>query len=316
MPAGFDPTRAPAGRLARLGIVLDVTRTSPDPRQLAILADRAGIDVVWLVAGSADAPDPSVQPWHVLPGFAASIRRAAIGLLVDATSVSASAVSEALRRHEENGGGRVELCFVPPSATPADAETFRWLRAAGGPAGVSGFRRLSAAARDATQIAHLFPVVDDIVLPAWSFPDLETIADETRAEAAEAGRDPATLGVAALVHVSIGRTQAEAAARIGMDPGFHELGHPSETGIFGTLEECQDRVIALAHAGVSDLRCVIPSTPDAIDVMAQLTAMTVGTTDVLVPGSLRSPPPPPPVGWGGRPDRPPQARVSGGSRRR
>jgi hypothetical protein len=119
-----------------------------------------------------------------------------------------------------------------------------------------------------------------------------------------------------MLPVSIGRTQAEAAARIAMDGRFHEFGHSREIGIFGTLEECQDRVIALAHAGISDLRCVIPSTPDAIDVMAQLTAMTVGTTDVLVPGSLRSPPPPPPVGWGGRPDRPPRARVSGGSRRR
>ena len=315
MPTGFDPTRAPAGRLARLGIVLDVTRTSPDPRQLAILADRAGIEVVWLVAGSADSPDPSGPPWPVLAELAASVGRARIGLLVDAASGRAEART-ALEHLQANGGGRTELCFVPsPDAQPDVAETLRELRSARGPSGMPAVR-LSAVAPDVSGIAPLLPVVDDVVLPGWSFPDLETIADETRAEAAETGRDPATLGVAALLPVSIGRTQAEAAARIGMDPGFHALGHPGETGIFGTLEECQDRVIALAHAGVSDLRCVIPLTPDAIDVMAQLTAMTVGTIDVLMPGSLRSPPPPPPVGWGGRPDRPPQARVSGGSRRR
>jgi hypothetical protein len=82
------------------------------------------------------------------------------------------------------------------------------------------------------------------------------------------------------------------------------------------LEDCQDRVIALAHAGITDLRCLLPSTPDILDVIAQLTAITVGTTDVLIPGSLRSPAPPPPAGWGGRPDVPPKRPVSAGSRRR
>lgn len=101
-----------------------------------------------------------------------------------------------------------------------------------------------------------------------------------------------------------------------MDPDFIRFGHPAEIGIFGTLEECQDRVIALAHAGITDLRCVVPATPDVHDVIAQLTSMTIGTVDVLVPGSLRSPAPPPPEGWGGRPDRPLAPRVSAGSRRR
>ncbi len=137
-----------------------------------------------------------------------------------------------------------------------------------------------------------------------------------RAESADAGRDPATLGVAALVPVSIGRTEAEASARADADPVFRAIGHPREVGIFGTLEECQDRVIALAHAGIADLRCILPGTPDVHDVIAQLTSMTIGTVEVLIPGSLRSAAPPPPDGWGGRPDVPPRPRVSGGSRRR
>jgi alkanesulfonate monooxygenase SsuD/methylene tetrahydromethanopterin reductase-like flavin-dependent oxidoreductase (luciferase family) len=165
-------------------------------------------------------------------------------------------------------------------------------------------------------VAGAFASCDDICLAAWRFPDLETTADEVRAEAAEAGRDPATLGVAALLPVSIGRTRAEADARVAIDPLLGRLGHPAETGIFGTLEECQDRVIALAHAGISDLRCVLPATSDVHDVLAQLTAMTVGTTEVLVPGSLRSPAPPPPDGWGGRADLPTRPQVSAGSRRR
>ena len=159
-------------------------------------------------------------------------------------------------------------------------------------------------------------VADDIVLPAWPNTDLETAADEVRAEAAEIGRDPSTLGVAALLPVSIGRTQAEADARVAADPIFRLVGDPATVGIFGTLEECQDRVIALAHAGITDLRCIVPATLDVHDVIAQLTAITVGTTDVLVPGSLRSPAPPPPDGWGGRSPIPERPRVSGGSRRR
>ena len=99
--------------------------------------------------------------------------------------------------------------------------------------------------------AALLALVDDVVLPGWRFADLETAADEVRAEAAEAGRDPASLGVAALVPVSIGRTEAEARARADADAVFARVGHPAAIGIFGTLEECQDRVIALAHAGIT-----------------------------------------------------------------
>jgi alkanesulfonate monooxygenase SsuD/methylene tetrahydromethanopterin reductase-like flavin-dependent oxidoreductase (luciferase family) len=163
---------------------------------------------------------------------------------------------------------------------------------------------------------QLARIVDDIVLPGWVFPDLETAADEVRARAVDAGRDPATLGVAAFVPASIGRTDAEARARADPDPLFGRIGQPEAIGVFGALEDCQDRVIALAHAGITDLCCLPPSTPDILDVIAQLTATTVGTADVLIPGSLRSPAPPPPAGWGGRPDVPPKRAVSGGSRRR
>ena len=144
--------------------------------------------------------------------------------------------------------------------------------------------RLSAVSTTSRSCAALLDLVDDVVLPGWRFADLETAADEVRAEAAEAGRDPASLGVAALVTVSIGRTEAEARARADADEVFAQLGHPAESGIFGTLEECQDRVIALAHAGISDLRCLLPASLDVHDVIAQLTAVTVGTTDVLAAG--------------------------------
>jgi hypothetical protein len=282
----FDPTRPPTGRLARLGVVVDAGR--PDHASVARFCDFAGIDVVWVEGIAADV-SPGVA------NIAAVLTKARLGLVLDEPT--------------------------PPADIPA-AEY-----AISGAAGAEGFAaavramrdpspRVSVAVHAVDDIEPLLTIADDIVLPAWRFDDLETAADELRAEAAEAGRDPATLGVAAILPVSIGRTEAEAAARAGMDAAFAQRGHPRDIGIFGTLEECQDRVIALAHAGISDLRCVLPGVPDIHDVIAHLTAMTIGTTDVLIPGSLRSPAPPPPEGWGGRPDTPPRQRVSGGSRRR
>ncbi|HEU5322057.1 MAG TPA: hypothetical protein VFX28_14720, partial [Methylomirabilota bacterium] len=93
----------------------------------------------------------------------------------------------------------------------------------------------------------------------------------------------------------------EARARADAEPRFRGSGHPAEVGVFGRLEECQDRVIALAHLGVSDLRCRPPDTPDVHDVIAQLTAMVVGSAAVLRPDAARSRAPAPPAGWGGRP---------------
>lgn len=290
MMTPFDPTRAPDGRLARLGVVIDPAE--PSAVAIARFADLAGIDVVWIaslgtVGGSL--ADASV--------VATAILRARLGVIV--------------------ATGGPPPAFANEITVDAGDETLNLARRLRDDTGGSAERpRFAAVAESQAEIAALLAVVDDVVLPAWRFPDLETAADEARAQAQEAGRDPATLGVAALVPVSIGRTSTEAEARADRDPQFARLGHPRDVGIFGTLEDCQDRVIALAHAGISDLRCILPAAPDVHDVIAQLTAVTIGTTDVLRPGSLRSPAPPPPEGWGGRPEQPPRQGVSGGSRRR
>lgn len=287
----FDPTRPPTGRLARLGVVIDPARA--DHPSIARFCDLAGIDAVWI--GSTEGV-PSADRIAAAVALAGSVTRARLGVFLDEpTLLPADDVA-------------AEYALVRPAGAAEFAATIRANR---DPA-----PRVSVAIETEADIGQLLAVADDIVLSAWSFDDLETTADEIRAEAAESGRDPATLGVAALLPVSIGRTGAEAAARAKLDPGFGRRAHPRDIGIFGTLEECQDRVIALAHAGITDLRCVLPAAPDIHDVIAQLTAVSIGTTDLLIPGSLRSPAPPPPEGWGGRPDTPPRQRVSGGSRRR
>ena len=310
----FDPTRPPARRLLRLGIVLDGRSMADGVPPLARMCDRAGIDIVWLadpIAGTAVAGNLDAFP--VASALLGALRMAAVGALVADRPKTSDLVQLENRRiaHDHPDTVRFELGL---GDAQDQLEDLRALREA--IIDFGGRVRLSAVVRSTGQLAPLLALADDIVLSAWHTPDLETAADEARAEALESGRDPASLGVGALVPVSVGRTHAEAAARSEMDPDFVRYGHPAEIGIFGTLEECQDRVIALAHAGITDLRCVLPATPDIHDVIAQLTAMTIGTVDVLTPGSLRSPAPPPPDGWGGRPDRPPAPGVSAGSRRR
>lgn len=118
----------------------------------------------------------------------------------------------------------------------------------------------------------------------------------------EARRRRGPRGLAALLPASVGRTTAEARARADADPVFAGW-HPADVGLFGTLEQCQDTVVRLVHAGVSDLRCVLPNAPDIGDVIAQLTAVVTGDMERLDPAAPRSKAPDPPTGWGGRPRR-------------
>jgi hypothetical protein len=301
----FDPTIPPPGRLARLGVVVDATPAPTRARGLAGLCDRAGIDVVWLggVGSTAAYPLDWAEVRADLASVSGNLDRAKIGISLpdDVSSF----------RVDDQAPALAEVCV-----TGRFGKLDRSLLTSG-PRNVDDPHRprQSALVRDLAELTDWLNFVDDIVLPGWLFSDLETAADEVRAECAESGRDPATLGVGVLLPVSIGRTNAEAVARADMDPDFGRFGHPGETGIFGTLEECQDRVIALAHAGVTDLRCILPGTPDVHDVIAQLTAITVGSIAVLRPGARRSAAPPPPEGWGGRPPKP-LDRLSAGSRRR
>lgn len=295
----FDPSRPPPRRLARLGVVLDAGDIEGCLR-MARLCDRAGIDAIWIADRgrlgdrAMTAPVPAVDPWSVAISITPTLERARIGVLLDAfDGEPATSV----------GPAAIEIALPAGLVGRASAQHAQGSRLG---ALIDGFGDL----------AGVLPAVDDIVLQAWRFADLENAADEVRAEAEEHGRAAGSLGVAALIPVSIGRTEAEAAARADAEPTFAAIGHPARSGIFGTLEDCQDRVISLAHAGITDLRCVLPASLDVLDVIAQLTGITLGTTDVLVPGALRSPAPPPPDGWGGRPPAPVAPRLSGDSRRR
>src|SRR2546422_935542 len=190
-------------------------------------------------------------------------------------------------------GGRLEIGLRSAGERVEEyARTLREILVDGPPLSVeiTGPPEIGVAAR----------VADDAVVPATALQDVRALCEQMRAGCEAAGRDPAALGIAVEVPVSIGRTSAEAHARASGEPRFREIGHPATFGIFGTLEQCQAQAIDLAHLGVTDLRCILPNTPDVHDAIAQLTAIVVGTIGVLAPHSPRSKAPGPPPGWGGR----------------
>jgi alkanesulfonate monooxygenase SsuD/methylene tetrahydromethanopterin reductase-like flavin-dependent oxidoreductase (luciferase family) len=289
--AAFQPTLAPPGRLVRLGVVLDARGPGGRMTEVARMCDRAGIGAIWMDDSGPPGPPPgATDPLGGLRGLVPVVARARLGAIVAGGRPVAGLDGLPVER--------LELTLLGDARDEVDR-----LRGGFG----DGRPRPTVAVEvgdperlDRDQLAWLAGVADDVLVAAA---DVDRVAEQARMVRelfALAGRDPAGLGVAVRLPVSIGRTVAEAAARWDAEPAFAGLGPPTRAGVFGTLEQCHDRVIALAHAGVTDLRCVLPDAPDVHDVIAQATAMTVGTVAKLVPGAPRSEPPPPPEGWGGR----------------
>jgi Luciferase-like monooxygenase len=304
--AAFQPTLAPPGRLVRLGVVLDARNPGGRLAEVARMCDRAGIGAVWVDDSAPPGlPPPAEDALARLRAVAPAVARARLGAMV----APARRPVERLRELAAELADRLELTLLaggagqPEAGGGALADAERLLGAVDGAAGsrptvaveVGDPERLS---RD--RLAWLARVADDLLVAAADVDRVAEQARELRAAFALVGRDPDSLGVAVRLPVSIGRTVAEAAARWDAEPTFAALGPPAQAGVFGTLEHCHERVIALAHAGVTDLRCVLPNAPDVHDVIAQATAMTAGTVAKLAPGAPRSPAPPPPEGWGGR----------------
>jgi len=310
--AAFQPTLAPPGRLLRLGVVLDAGGPGGRLAEVARMCDRAGIGAVWLDDSGPGGPSPASQdsgglglsppdppstgglgssppdPLAALRELAPQVARARLGAILSGGGPVPSL--------DGLPADRLELTLA--GDTTAEAER---LRAGGDPPRPTLAVEVGDPERlDRDRLAWLAAVADDVLVAAA---DVDRVAEQARTvrEAfALAGREAASLGVAVRLPLSIGRTVAEAAARWDAEPAFAALGPPTRAGVFGTLEQCHERVIALAHAGVTDLRCVLPGAPDIHDVIAQATAMTVGTVAQLAPGAPRSPAPPPPEGWGGR----------------
>jgi hypothetical protein len=309
--AAFQPTLAPPGRLVRLGVVLDAQGLGARLAEVARMCDRAGIGAIWMDDSAPPQPSPPDPPpsggRHVgPPDPLAGLRelvpvvvRAALGVILDGR--------RPLPALDGLPAERLELTFTGQDGRAAVDELLAVL-ARTPPRPTVAVEVGDPERLDRERLAWLAGVTDDVLVAAA---DVDRVAEQARALRAAlglAGRDPDSLGVAVRLPLSIGRTVAEATARWDAEPAFAALGPPTQAGVFGTLEHCHERVIALAHAGVTDLRCVLPNAPDVHDVIAQATAMTVGTLAKLSPGAPRSEPPPPPEGWGGRSRFPRQAR--------
>jgi alkanesulfonate monooxygenase SsuD/methylene tetrahydromethanopterin reductase-like flavin-dependent oxidoreductase (luciferase family) len=313
----FRPTLPPPGRLVRLGVVLDARNPAERLTEVARMCDRAGIGAVW---GDDSAqpgqPPPRLEALTALAALAPATARVRLGAMLLAARRPAPLLAAMAGTLAALTGGRVEVSVlgVPDASLRSYTDEFREALEqpegsgepqGGAPVGRDGLtvgvevgdpERL-----DPEQVAWLAGVADDLLLTAADVERLAECARQVRAACELAGREPGTLGIAARLPVSVGRTVAEARARWDAEPAFAALGPPERAGVFGTLEQCHERVISLAHAGVTDLRCVLPNAADVHDVIAQVTAMSVGTVDKLAPGAPRSPAPPPPEGWGGRP---------------
>jgi alkanesulfonate monooxygenase SsuD/methylene tetrahydromethanopterin reductase-like flavin-dependent oxidoreductase (luciferase family) len=290
----FRPTLPPPGRLVRLGLILDGRNAWQRASDIARMCDGAGIDAVWARDQGAPPDDQSRRDaWTLLSMIASDVRRARLGAIVNVAFRPPDILAAMARTLDAQVGGRLEICL---SAISSEAELERYgsiVREPGGPvlsletASPFGF---DAAAR----------VADDVLLPASNPKDTVRLVGEVREACERNDRDPASIGIAMQFPVSIGRTTAEAQARADAESLFEVIGAPRQVGAFGTLEQCQERVIELAHAGISDLRCVVPNAPDLPDVIAQLTSIAIGTMDVLAPGAPKSKAPDPPEAWGGR----------------
>jgi hypothetical protein len=287
--AGLGPESAAAaapaaphtrGRLG-LSVVADGRSGAPAVSQLARLAGRLDLAGVWW-----REPPLSGPPAEDLPELLDVLRSdplATAGLIVDARRISA--LPGKPTRYRTGGGPpiRMAVCGQWPLAEP-------WLE----------------------QIAELRDLLGgELALPSAGEDGRPATAGESaifvpvrpdrELDAAVSGAARAADGRAVLVEVavSVGRTSAEARARADGEELFAATGHPSEQGLFGTLEECQAAAARLLHAGASELVCYLPRSHDLPDVLAQLRAISVGA-GVLRPGEPPSVPPPPPAEWGGR----------------
>ncbi len=299
------------GRLLRLGVVLDSRNHADRMCEIARMCDGAGIESLWVGGDGATADGSRLEPWSALTLAATQARRPALGALLSIRLRPPERLAAMAAALDADSGGRLELTLSEPSGgSSPDLERYTsrvrdlLVREAVAIGGVhddeAAFFRLSVEATGVAGTDLAARVADDVLVSRGNGATPAAIAVWIREACERNGRDPSTLGIALQMPVSIGRTTAEAQARAEAEPLFGEVGQPSEVGLFGTLEQCQERVIELAHAGVTDLRCILPNSADVHDVIAQLTAMVVGSVDVLPPNAPRSKAPDPPEAWGGR----------------
>jgi alkanesulfonate monooxygenase SsuD/methylene tetrahydromethanopterin reductase-like flavin-dependent oxidoreductase (luciferase family) len=318
-----------------------------DPQRIvrvSQMAERARLDAVWIADGLI-APDGEarLEPWVALSIAAMYTKTIRVGLMASTGLRQPAVLGSMAGSLDSVIGGRLELGVMPawyqpeqealslpfPDALTRITQTRGFVTAmrrtvTGAPV-VDGSPRVGVASpqvggppitlevRGERQMRIAAEVADCVLLPLGPLSELRGLVRSGLDMCEELGRDPETLSFAAQLPVSVGRTEAESDFRVEVDHLMAQM-NTRVTGLHGTLEQCQDLIIELAHIGVADVRCILPNVPDIDDVIAQLSATAVGTKDKLLPGQARSVAPAPPPGWGGPPK--PGAGSAGAGRRR
>ncbi|HET7846108.1 MAG TPA: LLM class flavin-dependent oxidoreductase [Acidimicrobiia bacterium] len=325
----FRPVVAPPGRLVRLSLVLDPRNAPTQTKRVSQMAERAGLQALWVNDRFLTSDGLArMEAWTMLTIAAMFTSKIRVGIMFSSGLRSPQATAAMVGSMDDVIGGRLELGAAAgwyekehvglglpfPNAAARIDEMGRFARilttlargeplTEGGP--VLGLPSpqpdgpaLTLEARGPRQLAIAVGLADNVLLPTRPISEIAAMVETARSVAAEADRDPDSLGFAVQLPVSVGRTNAESDVRVEIDDMLAQM-DTRALGIHGDLEQCQDIMIELAHFGIGEVRCVLPNTADIDDVIAQLTATTVGTKDILKPGAARSEAPPPPPGWGG-----------------
>jgi alkanesulfonate monooxygenase SsuD/methylene tetrahydromethanopterin reductase-like flavin-dependent oxidoreductase (luciferase family) len=297
--------------------------------RIAQMAERAGLQALWVNDRFMTSDGlPRMEAWTMLTIAAMYTSRIRVGIIFNAGLRSPQATAAMVGSMDTVIDGRLELGVAAgwyekehvgfglpfPDAAARIDEMGRFARILstlvkgeplneGGPAlGLHSPQpdgpALTLEARGQRQLAIAVGLADNVLLPTRTLSEIGAMIETARSVAVEADRDPDSLGFAVQLPVSVGRTNAESDVRVEIDDMLAQM-DTRALGIHGDLERCQDIMIELAHLGIGEVRCVLPNTADIDDVIAQLTATTVGTKEILAPGAARSEAPAPPPGWGG-----------------
>jgi hypothetical protein len=249
MPSGTHAFGRPASTDALLNLELFLAADQLTGRQdqLAALAGRLGYRAIWLETAPHAADPHRIAALRALSGDAAI--GVSVSSLPDAAFVAALPIDV--------------LIEIPEPGTARDA----LVEAVGGVTTWSQRVRVRG---------HVDKHAAGVVLAASDRAGLLAAL----AAAALAAR-PGGRSVVAAVTVSIGRTASEAAARASRDPHLAGDRHPRHAGVFGTLDDAQEQVLALARAGADTVLATLPDDVDVADLLAQLRSAVAGPTPLL-----------------------------------
>src|SRR5207247_1569480 len=106
----FRPTKAPRGRLVRLGVVLDTRNAPARLREVARMCDGAGIEALWIRdhLAAIDA-EPRLEAWTALTLVGLSAARPRVGVVLNTAFRPPATLAAMAGTLDAAIGGRLEL---------------------------------------------------------------------------------------------------------------------------------------------------------------------------------------------------------------